>query len=38
MLVPVIELYKGDPGFQHLTKEEIVADVEASAMEEGSVN
>jgi hypothetical protein len=38
MLVPVIELYKGDPRFQHLTEEEIAADVEASAMEEGSDN
>jgi hypothetical protein len=34
MLVPVIELGNGDPGFQHLTEEEIAGDVEASAMEE----
>jgi len=27
MLVPVIEQDEGDPGFQHLTEEEIAADV-----------
>jgi len=27
MLVPVIELDEGDPGLQHLTEQEITADV-----------
>jgi hypothetical protein len=37
MLVPVIELDEGDPGFQHLTEEEIAPDVRLQLWEKDQI-